>query len=64
MEDVMEIGLGSLVVQQSGDGPVMVVTAATGDDMFCVSLDLGSPLKVWCHRAMLKRVERPRSRAA
>jgi hypothetical protein len=55
----MEIGLGSIVVQQSGDGPAMVVAAATGDDMFCVSLDLNQPLKVWCHRAMLKRAERP-----
>ncbi|HWA69573.1 MAG TPA: hypothetical protein VG821_07045 [Rhizomicrobium sp.] len=69
MEDIVEsghfnIGLGSLVVQKSGDGPVMVVAAATGDDMFCVSLDLASPLKLWCHRAMLKRAERPVSRAA
>jgi hypothetical protein len=60
----MEIGLGSLVTQKSGDGPVMMVAAATGDDMFCVSLDLAQPLKVWCPRAMLKRVERPQSRAA
>jgi hypothetical protein len=56
----MEIGLGSIVVQQSGDGPAMVVAAATGDDMFCVSLDLNQPLKVWCNRAMLKRAERPK----
>jgi len=55
----MEIGLGSIVVQQSGDGPAMVVAAATGDDMFCVSLDLNMPLKMWCHRAILKRTERP-----
>ena len=58
------IGLGSLVVQQSGDGPVMVVAAATGDDMFCVSLDLAAPVRTWCHRAMLKRAERPQKRAA
>ncbi len=57
-----EIGLGSIVVQQSGDGPAMVVAAATGDDMFCVSLDLNMPLKVWCPRAMLKRAERPQRR--
>ena len=60
----MEIGLGSLVVQKSGDGPVMVVAAATGEDMFCVSLDLASPLKLWCPRAMLKKAERPAARAA
>ncbi|HEY0266129.1 MAG TPA: hypothetical protein VGC16_05210 [Rhizomicrobium sp.] len=59
----MEIGLGSVVVQASGDGPVMVVAAATGDDMFCVSLDLAMPLKVWCPRAMLKKAERPQGRA-
>ena len=59
-----EIGLGSLVVQQSGDGPVMMVAAATGDDMFCVSLDLTAPLKTWCPRAMLKRAERPQRQAA
>ncbi len=58
----MDIGLGSIVVQQSGDGPAMVVAAATGDDMFCVSLDLSMPLKVWCPRAMLKRAERPQGR--
>jgi hypothetical protein len=68
MEDRMEIGqmdigLGSVVVQQSGDGPVMVVAAATGDDMFCVSLDLAMPLKVWCPRAMLKKAQRPQGRA-
>lgn len=59
-----DIGLGSLVVQQSGDGPVMMVAAATGDDMFCVSLDLAVPLKVWCPRAMLKLAERPLRQAA
>jgi hypothetical protein len=53
-----EIGLGSLVTQASGDGPVMVVAAAAGDDMFCVSRDVTIPLKLWCHRAMLKSVER------
>ncbi len=57
-----EIGLGSIVVQQSGDGPAMVVAAATGEDMFCVSLDLNMPLKLWCPRAMLKRAERPQAR--
>jgi hypothetical protein len=62
--DTGPIGLGSLVTQKSGDGPVMMVAAATGDDMFCVSLDLAQPLKVWCPRAMLKRAERPQSRAA
>jgi hypothetical protein len=60
----MEISLGSLVVQKSGDGPVMMVTASTGDDMFCVSLDLASPLKIWCPRAMLKPAEPPQKRAA
>ena len=52
-----EIGLGSLVVQTSGDGPVMVVAAAAGDEMFCVSRDLSIPLRLWCHRAILKKVE-------
>ena len=60
----MEISLSSLVVQKSGDGPVMIVAASTGDDMFCVSLDLASPLKAWCHRAMLKPAERPQQHAA
>jgi hypothetical protein len=32
--------------------------------MFCVSLDLASPLKTWCPRAMLKPAERPQKRAA
>ncbi len=53
-----EIGLGSLVLQKSGDGPLMVVAAATGDDMFCVSRDVTIPLRLWCHRAMLKTAER------
>jgi hypothetical protein len=53
-----EIGLGSLVTQKSGDGPVMVVAAAAGDDMFCVSRDVTIPLRVWCHRAMLRTAER------
>ena len=59
-----EIGLGSLVVQASGDGPVMAVAAATGDDMFCVSLDAEATLRLWCHRAMLKKAERPQRQAA
>lgn len=59
-----DIGLGSVVVQKSGDGPAMVVAAATGDDMFCVSLDLANPLKLWCHRAMLRKAQRPQSRTA
>lgn len=59
-----EIGLGSLVVQKSGDGPVMAVAAAAGDEMFCVSLDPQATLRLWCHRAMLKKAERPRARAA
>ena len=59
-----EIGLGSLVVQKSGDGPVMAVAAATGDEMFCVSLDPQATLRLWCHRAMLKRAERPQRQAA
>jgi hypothetical protein len=62
--EIGDIGLGSLVVQKSGDGPTMMVAAAAGDDMFCVSLDLALPLKVWCPRAMLKRAERPQRRAA
>lgn len=53
-----EIGLGSLVLQKSGDGPVMVVAAAAGDEMFCVSRDVTIPLKLWCHRAMLMTAER------
>ena len=53
-----EIGLGSLVMQKSGNGPVMVVAAAAGDDMFCVSRDVTIPLRLWCHRAMLRTAER------
>lgn len=60
----MEIGLGSMVVQASGDGPVMVVAAATGDDMFCVSLDLNRSIKEWLPRSALKVAERPKARAA
>ena len=60
----MEIGLGSMVVQASGNGPVMVVAAATGDDMFCVSLDLNRSIKEWLPRAALKVAERPKARAA
>ena len=59
-----EIGLGSLVMQKSGDGPVMAVAAATGDDMFCVSLDPQATLRLWCHRAMLKKAERQHLKAA
>ena len=59
-----EIGLGSLVVQKSGDGPVMAVAAAAGEVMFCVSLDPQATLRLWCHRALLKKAERPRARAA
>jgi len=59
-----EIGLGSMVVQKSGEGPVMVVAAATGDDMFCVSLDLSRSIKEWRHRSALKAAERPRGKAA
>ena len=59
-----EIGLGSLVTQKSGDGPVMAVAAAAGDDMFCVSLDAEATLRLWCHRAMLKKAERQQARAA
>lgn len=58
-----DIGLGSTVVQKSGDGPVMVVAAATGDEMFCVSLDQAAPLKLWCHRAMLAKAQRPQGAA-
>jgi hypothetical protein len=42
----------------------MAVAAAAGDDMFCVSLDAEATLRLWCHRAMLKKADRPQRQAA
>ena len=51
----MEIGLGSMVVQQPGGGLVMCVTAVDGDHLFCVSTDNQKSVRQWFARNRLMR---------
>jgi hypothetical protein len=55
LEDMMEIGLGSMVVQQPGGGLVMCVTAVDGDHLFCVSTDNQKSVRQWFARSRLMR---------
>jgi hypothetical protein len=51
----MEIGLGSMVVQQPGGGLVMCVTAVDGNHLYCVSTDHHKSVRQWFERSRLVR---------
>jgi hypothetical protein len=59
----MEIGLGSLVVPSAGEGVTMLVVAAAGDEMYCVSIEKQKSIRQWRHRSALNRAPQPLLRA-
>lgn len=56
----MEIGLGSLVVDDGAGGELaMVIAAMDGEHAFCVSTDARKSVRQWRHRSTLRAAARP-----